>query len=91
LGLNFWSDVGLGVIDEYKPVKMNVAKATMLSTKCCLFLQVLLGRATEDVIVDIDLGREGRANKISRRQVRFSIVTMFIHASKNIFGLIFLS
>ncbi|KAG6699352.1 hypothetical protein I3842_08G063400 [Carya illinoinensis] len=30
--------------------------------------EVLLGRATEDVIVDIDLGREGRANKISRRQ-----------------------
>ncbi|KAG6699353.1 hypothetical protein I3842_08G063400 [Carya illinoinensis] len=32
--------------------------------------EVLLGRATEDVIVDIDLGREGRANKISRRQIR---------------------
>ncbi|CAI9757966.1 unnamed protein product [Fraxinus pennsylvanica] len=30
--------------------------------------QVLLGRSTEDVKVDIDLGREGRANKISRRQ-----------------------
>ncbi|XP_030937018.1 uncharacterized protein LOC115962255 isoform X1 [Quercus lobata] len=30
--------------------------------------EVLLGRATEDIIVDIDLGREGRANKISRRQ-----------------------
>ncbi|OVA13715.1 Forkhead-associated (FHA) domain [Macleaya cordata] len=30
--------------------------------------EVLLGRATDDVIVDIDLGREGRANKISRRQ-----------------------
>ncbi|KAH7567185.1 hypothetical protein JRO89_XS07G0029100 [Xanthoceras sorbifolium] len=30
--------------------------------------EVLLGRATEDVVVDIDLGREGRANKISRRQ-----------------------
>lgn len=30
--------------------------------------EVLLGRATEDVFVDIDLGREGRANKISRRQ-----------------------
>lgn len=35
-----------------------------------LTLQVLLGRATEDVNVDIDLGREGCANKISRRQVR---------------------
>lgn len=30
--------------------------------------EVLLGRATEDVTVDIDLGREGCANKISRRQ-----------------------
>ncbi|GAB2218114.1 hypothetical protein Droror1_Dr00001332 [Drosera rotundifolia] len=30
--------------------------------------EVLLGRATGDVFVDIDLGREGRANKISRRQ-----------------------
>lgn len=30
--------------------------------------EVSLGRATEDVHVDIDLGREGRANKISRRQ-----------------------
>ncbi|GAB4850814.1 hypothetical protein Ancab_030114 [Ancistrocladus abbreviatus] len=30
--------------------------------------EVLLGRATYDVTVDIDLGREGRANKISRRQ-----------------------
>lgn len=32
-------------------------------------MKVSLGRATEDVKVDIDLGREGRANKISRRQV----------------------
>ncbi|GAB2267691.1 hypothetical protein Dimus_002674 [Dionaea muscipula] len=30
--------------------------------------EVLLGRATDHVLVDIDLGREGRANKISRRQ-----------------------
>lgn len=30
--------------------------------------EVLLGRASEDVKVDIDLGREGRDNKISRRQ-----------------------
>ena len=37
-------------------------------------MQVLLGRATEDVIVDIDLGREGHANIISRRQVRFAQV-----------------
>ena len=34
-------------------------------------LQVILGRATIDVDVDIDLGREGRANTISRRQVRY--------------------
>ena len=34
-------------------------------------LQVILGRATRDVDVDIDLGREGRANKISRRQVGY--------------------
>lgn len=34
-----------------------------------LFLQVLLGRSTDDIDVDIDLGKEGRANKISRRQV----------------------
>ncbi|KAI9109735.1 hypothetical protein K1719_019365 [Acacia pycnantha] len=30
--------------------------------------EVILGRATDDIKVDIDLGREGRANKISRRQ-----------------------
>ncbi|KAK4342491.1 hypothetical protein RND71_038307 [Anisodus tanguticus] len=30
--------------------------------------EVLLGRSSEDVKVDIDLGREGRDNKISRRQ-----------------------
>ncbi|KDP38583.1 hypothetical protein JCGZ_04508 [Jatropha curcas] len=35
--------------------------------------EVLLGRATEDVSVDIDLGREGRANKISRRQATINL------------------
>ncbi|XP_031269098.1 uncharacterized protein LOC116127598 isoform X1 [Pistacia vera] len=35
--------------------------------------EVLLGRGTEDVVVDIDLGREGRANKISRRQAIISM------------------
>ncbi|OEL22791.1 hypothetical protein BAE44_0016190, partial [Dichanthelium oligosanthes] len=30
--------------------------------------EVTLGRETDDVKVDIDLGKEGRANKISRRQ-----------------------
>ena len=32
-------------------------------------MQVLLGRATAEFIVDIDLGSEGSGNKISRRQV----------------------
>ncbi|EEF52660.1 conserved hypothetical protein [Ricinus communis] len=35
--------------------------------------EVLLGRATEDVIVDIDLGREGRANKVSRKQATINL------------------
>ncbi|XP_057986779.1 uncharacterized protein LOC110666015 isoform X2 [Hevea brasiliensis] len=35
--------------------------------------EVLLGRATEDVIVDIELGREGGANKISRRQATINL------------------
>ncbi|XP_044511658.1 uncharacterized protein LOC123229775 isoform X2 [Mangifera indica] len=35
--------------------------------------EVLLGRGTEDVIVDIDLGRKGRANKISRQQAIISM------------------
>lgn len=30
--------------------------------------EVLLGRSTDDIDVDIDLSKEGRANKISRRQ-----------------------
>ncbi|XP_068646617.1 uncharacterized protein [Aristolochia californica] len=30
--------------------------------------EVSIGRATEDISVDIDLGKEGRANKVSRRQ-----------------------
>ncbi|KAJ4842425.1 hypothetical protein Tsubulata_046965 [Turnera subulata] len=32
--------------------------------------EVMLGRATEEMDVDIDLRREGPANKISRRQIR---------------------
>jgi hypothetical protein len=32
-------------------------------------MQVILGRETGEVHVDIDLGKEGKANKISRRQV----------------------
>jgi ABC-type protease/lipase transport system fused ATPase/permease subunit len=31
--------------------------------------EVLVGRSTEDLAVDIDLGREKRGSKISRRQV----------------------
>lgn len=42
------------------------------------FSQVLLGRSTEDVKVDIDLGREGRANKISRRQVKKTRPNFFV-------------
>ncbi|KAK7262918.1 hypothetical protein RJT34_30499 [Clitoria ternatea] len=30
--------------------------------------EVILGRATDDIPVDVDLSKEGRANKISRRQ-----------------------
>lgn len=35
------------------------------------YFQVILGRSTDEMQVDIDLGIEGPANKISRRQVRF--------------------
>ncbi|XP_057975840.1 uncharacterized protein LOC131163120 [Malania oleifera] len=35
--------------------------------------EVLIGRATEDVSVDIDLRGEGRANKISRRQATITM------------------
>lgn len=34
-------------------------------------LQVILGRATIESEVDINLGEEGNANKVSRRQVGF--------------------
>ncbi|WCJ43539.1 Forkhead-associated (FHA) domain-containing protein [Euphorbia peplus] len=37
--------------------------------------EVVLGRATEDVEIDIDLGREGPANKISRRQALIRMET----------------
>ncbi|XP_039010460.1 uncharacterized protein LOC120139219 isoform X2 [Hibiscus syriacus] len=42
--------------------------------------EVILGRATVDVGVDIDLGREGRANKISRRQMYMGIITLIVSA-----------
>jgi hypothetical protein len=32
-------------------------------------MQVSIGRETEEVHVDVDLSKEGKANKISRRQV----------------------
>lgn len=32
--------------------------------------QVVMGRMTQDNVVDIDLGKEGRANKVSRQQVQ---------------------
>ncbi|GKU90041.1 hypothetical protein SLEP1_g4089 [Rubroshorea leprosula] len=35
--------------------------------------EVILGRATEEFSVDIDLGREGRPNKISRRQATINM------------------
>ncbi|KAK5845218.1 Microspherule 1 [Gossypium arboreum] len=35
--------------------------------------EILLGRTTEDFVVDIDLGREGCANKVSRRQAIFNL------------------
>lgn len=45
----------------------------LLNIKYALCIsQVILGRATNDVHVDIDLGKEGQvATRISRRQVRF--------------------
>lgn len=36
-----------------------------------IIAQVLLGRATESVHVDIDLGKGGCAHAISRRQVGY--------------------
>ncbi|XVF15852.1 hypothetical protein REPUB_Repub09cG0191800 [Reevesia pubescens] len=44
--------------------------------------EVILGRATMDVDVDIDLGREGRANKISRRQMYMGIIILIISARR---------
>ncbi|KAB2628190.1 hypothetical protein D8674_032985 [Pyrus ussuriensis x Pyrus communis] len=35
--------------------------------------EVLLGRATDDAVVDIDLGSEGRGNKISRKQAMINM------------------
>ncbi|KAE9446072.1 hypothetical protein C3L33_22056, partial [Rhododendron williamsianum] len=37
--------------------------------------EVILGRSTEEIDVDIDLGKEGRANKISRRQALIKMET----------------
>ncbi|XP_068341685.1 uncharacterized protein [Pyrus communis] len=35
--------------------------------------EVVLGRATDDSVVDIDLGRDGRGNKISRKQAMINM------------------
>ncbi|KAJ9536464.1 hypothetical protein OSB04_un000372 [Centaurea solstitialis] len=37
---------------------------------------VLIGRATEDVQVDIDLGRDGQNSRVSRRQVCYHLTTI---------------
>lgn len=36
---------------------------------------MILGRATNEIDVDIDLSKEGRANKISRRQVGIFVIS----------------
>ena len=48
---------------------------------------VIPGRATEANEVDIDLGEEGRANKISRRQVGFVLISRYssLHVCVNKF------
>ncbi|RLM87717.1 uncharacterized protein C2845_PM04G04880 [Panicum miliaceum] len=46
--------------------------------------EVTLGRETEDVHVDIDLGKEGKANKISRRQAVIKMVDGGTFYIKNI-------
>jgi hypothetical protein len=43
----------------------------MLLMMAQIILQVLLGRATEGAYVDIDLGKGGCSNLISRRQVGY--------------------
>lgn len=40
-----------------------------------------MGRATDDAVVDIDLGSEGRGNKISRKQVIILLTTLTYHTS----------
>lgn len=47
---------------------MTLDKSSMMVQ---FILQVLLGRATEGIPVDIDLGKGGQGNAISRRQVSF--------------------
>lgn len=49
-------------------------------------MQVLLGRST-DFTVDIDLGREGLDNKISRRQVSGSLVYYFLSLETSVFSI----
>lgn len=52
------------------PCEFFISNSMDVACLMNLCLQVLLGRSTDDVDVDIDLRKEGRANKISRRQVR---------------------
>ncbi|KAK1353013.1 hypothetical protein POM88_052851 [Heracleum sosnowskyi] len=49
----------------------QVLSVTIIDLDCL----VLLGRSTGDVDVDIDLRKEGRANKISRRQATIKMET----------------
>ncbi|KAH7315034.1 hypothetical protein KP509_21G031100 [Ceratopteris richardii] len=46
--------------------------------------EVLLGRATLDNAVDIDLGKEGRANKVSRRQATIRLMEDGVFYLKNL-------
>lgn len=52
-------------------MKSSVVVVLLFLVQSVSALQVILGRATNDFEVDIDLGREGLVNKVSRRQVRF--------------------
>lgn len=46
--------------------------------------EVLLGRMTLDNVVDIDLGKEGRANKVSRRQATIKLKEDGVFYLKNL-------
>lgn len=46
--------------------------------------EVLLGRMTQDNFVDIDLGKEGRANKVSRKQANIKLKEDGVFYLKNL-------